>query len=193
MNNLDKIARFEEAINSAAQAEIDSLLTSAKEKADEALACADDKYLEESYREVSLEAKNIKARIAHSVSQKSFETKKELFAYRNSRIEEFFGEMEKEIRDYTNTPDYAKNLSEILSAADKEKAFGKDAIIFVRSEDVKKAKELYPSLTVKKDGNIKLGGATVFYPSESVYLDRTFDNAFDRQKTEFVNNSFMQL
>lgn len=193
MQNLDKLARFEEAINSAAEAEIKALVETAKAKAAQAVACADDEYLEESYQLVSSEAKNIKRKLAHAVSQKSFEASKEIFAYRNSRVEEFFEDLAKEIIDYSKTAEYDKSLSEILSEINGEKRFGDDTVIFVKPEDAEKVKKLYPSVKVQADKNIKLGGATVFYPADSIYIDKTYDNTFEQQKTEFVNNSFMQL
>ncbi|MBD5114488.1 MAG: hypothetical protein HDT46_04690 [Ruminococcaceae bacterium] len=193
MQNLDKIARFEEAINSAAEAEINALIEAAKAKAAEAVACADEEYLERSYQLVSSEAKNIKRKLAHEVSQKSFETSKEIFAYRNKCVDEFFGDLAREIIEYSKTAEYNESLSEILSEIDGEKSFGDNAVIYVKSEDVEKVKKLYPSIKVQADKNIKLGGATVFYPDASIYIDKTYDNAFEQQKTEFVNNSFMQL
>lgn len=193
MQNLDKIARFEEAINSAAEAEIKALVETAKAKAAQSVACADDEYLEESYQLVSSEAKNIKRKLAHAVSQKSFEASKEIFAYRSSRVEDFFEDLAKEIIDYSKTAEYDKSLSEILSEINGEKRFGDDAVIFVKPEDTEKVKKLYPSVKVQADKNIKLGGATVFYPAASIYIDKTYDNTFEQQKTEFVNNSFMQL
>ncbi|MCM1054926.1 MAG: hypothetical protein NC394_05305 [Bacteroides sp.] len=193
MQNVDKIARFEEAINSAAEAEINALLEAARTRAAEAVACADEEYLDESYQIVSSEAKNIKRKLARAVSQKSFEASKEVFAYRNSRVEEFFDNLAREITEYSKTAEYERSLSEILSEINKEKSFGDSAVICVRPEDTEKARKLYPSLQVRADKNIKLGGAAVFYPKASIYIDKTYDNAFERQKTEFVNNSFMQL
>ena len=45
MDNLEKIARFEEAINKAADEEISALLAEAKKKAQDAVKCADEEYL----------------------------------------------------------------------------------------------------------------------------------------------------
>lgn len=193
MQNLDKIARFEEAINGAAEAEANAILEAAEKKAEQALESADNEFLKESYQAVSAEAKSIKRKISHMVSQKSFEASKELFAYRSGRVEEFFDDLAKEISDYSKTADYVGKLSELLSEIEGQRAFEKDSVIYVKPDDTEKVKKLYPSAKVSADKNIRLGGASVFYPSASIYIDKTFDNAFRQQKAEFVNNSFMQL
>lgn len=193
MENLEKVARFEEAINSAAEAEIKTLLSGAKARADEALASADEEYLEKSYHLLSGETKNIKKKLTHMVSQKSFEASKEVFAFRNKRIEEFFDGIAKEIVKYSKSSEYEKSLEEILSNINNEHRFSENSVAYVKAQDEKTVKKLYPKLTVKTDKNIKLGGVTVFYPDEAIYIDKTFDNAFEQQKADFVNNSFMQL
>lgn len=193
MENLEKVARFEEAINKAAEAEIDALLSGAKAKADETVACADEEYLEKSYHLVSGETKNIKRKLTQMVSQKRFEASKEVFAFRNKRIEEFFDGIAKEIIEYSQSAEYEKSLAGILDDIDKEHKFSNNSVAYVKTQDEKTVKKLYPDLTVKTDKNIKLGGVTVFYPDEAIYIDKTYDNAFEQQKADFVNNSFMQL
>lgn len=193
MEILDKAARFEEAINTAAEAEINALLDAARSRAANAVAGADEEYLEENYRLVSGETKRIKNSLAHEVSRKSFEASKEVFAHRNRCIEEFFEELAKEIAEYTKTADYTESLKEILLKISGERPFEEKSVIYVKAEDMEKVKKLYPKLSVQADKNIKLGGASVFYPSDSVYIDRTYDNSFEGQKAEFVNNRFMQL
>ncbi len=58
---------------------------------------------------------------------------------------------------------------------------------------MEEVKRLYPKISVQADKNIKLGGVSVFYPSDSVYIDKTYDNSFQQQKAEFVKNAFMQI
>lgn len=193
MENLDKAARFKETINTAAEAEINALLDAARAKAAEAVAGADEEYLEENYRLVSGEAKRIKNSLAHEVSRKSFEASREVFAHRNRCIEEFFEELAKEIAEYSKTAGYAEGLKEILLKINEERPFEEKSVIYVKAEDLEKVGKLYPKLRAEADKNIRLGGASVFYPSDSVYIDKTYDNSFEGQKAEFVNNRFMQL
>lgn len=193
MNNLDKSAFFKEAIDAAADAEISALLDAAKEKAAKAVASADEEYLEENYKLVSQETKRIKNSLAREVSRRSFEASKEVFAHRNRCIDEFFRDAAKEIAEYTKTSDYEAALKKILMRINDERSFEEKSVIYVKADDVEKAGKLYPQIAVQADGNIKLGGASVYYPSDSVYIDRTYDNAFENQKAEFVNNRFMQL
>ncbi|MBD5082217.1 MAG: hypothetical protein HDT44_10710 [Ruminococcaceae bacterium] len=193
MENLEKIARFEEAINKAAESEIDKLLSDARKKAEEAVKCADEEYLEKSFHVVSGETKNIERRLQHEVSQKEFEASKEVFAHRSKRVNELFEELEKEIADFSKTPEYEKRLIAITEEIEKETPFDDKTVIYVKPTDVEMLKKHYPKVNVSGDKNIKLGGVSVFYPQSSVYADRTFDNAFAEQKAEFVNNKLMQL
>lgn len=193
MENLDKAARFEEEINSAAEAEISALLNAARTKAAKAVASADEEYLEENYQFVSSETKRIKNGLAREVSRKSFEASKEVFAHRNRCIERFFADAAKEIAEYSKTADYAESLKRTLTEISVERPFEEKCVIYVKAGDLEKVKKLYPELDVQADRNIKLGGASVFYPSDSVYIDKTYDNSFEGQKAEFVNNRFMQI
>lgn len=192
MENMEKVARFEEAINREADAEINALLSKAKEKAEEAVACADNEYLEESYSVVSRETGKIKRRLDNLVSQKGLEASKEFFMHRSKRVEEFFDDLEKEILEFSRTPEYEQRLKSIIAQINGERPITETSVVYVKADDTEKAKKLYPNFTVKPDANIKLGGATVFYPESSIYIDKTIDNAFAQQKTDFVNNEIMQ-
>lgn len=193
MENLEKIARFEEAINKAAESEIDKLLSDARKKAEEAVKCADEEYLEKSFHVVSGETKNIERKLQHEVSQREFEASKEVFAHRSKRVNELFEELEKEIAEFAQTSEYEKRLVALTEEIEKENSFDEKTVIYVKPADVEKLKKHYPKVNVSGDKNIKLGGVSVFYPERSVYADRTFDNAFGEQKAEFVNNKLMQL
>lgn len=193
MNNLEKIARFEEAINKAANDEISTLLAEAKRKAQDAVKCADEEYLEECFHTVSEETKNIKRKLAHMVSQKEFEASKEIFAHRSMRVNELFENLEKEIADFSKTPEYEKRLIVLTEETEKENSFNENTVIYVKPDDVDKIKKHYPNVNVCGDKKIKLGGVSVFFPERSVFADKTFDSAFAEQKAEFVNNRIMQL
>lgn len=193
MENMEKVARFEEAINREADAEINALLSRAKEKAEEAVACADNEYLEESYRLVSGETGKIKRKLDNSVSQRSFEASKEFLSHRNKRVEEFFDALQKEIVEFSRTPEYEQRLKSIIAEINSERSITDTSVVYVKADDTEKAKKLYPNFNIKSDKNIKLGGATVFYPESSIYIDKTIDNAFVQQKADFVNNEIMQL
>lgn len=189
---MEKVARFEGIINKEADEEINALLSKAREKAEEAVACADKQYLEESYRIVSEETASIKRKLEHMVSQKSYRASKDFFAHRSKRVDEFFEGLEKEIIEFSNTSEYEQRLKSIIEEINSERAITKTSTVYVRASDVQKAEKLFPDFKIEADKNIKLGGATVFYPENSVYIDKTLDSAFNGQRSEFVKNSVMQ-
>ena len=192
-DDIEKIARLEQEINKQADEKIETILSEAKAKADEAVKCADEEYLEDSYHTVSGAVKDIKRRYERLVSQKSFEASRQVIAHRSGRVDEFFAQLEKRIKDYANTDEYADQLKEMLKSADTEHSFASGAVIYARRDDVEKIKKLYPNVSVEADKKIKLGGITVFYPTQGIYIDKTMDNAFELQKADFVNNAFMRL
>lgn len=193
MENLEKAARFEEAINKEADAEINALLSKAREKAAEALASADSEYMEESSRQVSGETVKIKIQLDNSVSQKGFEALKDFLSHRSKCVDEFFDVLQKEIVDFSRTSEYEQRLKSIIAEINNERTITETSVVYVKADDAEKAKKLYPNFNIKSDKNIKLGGATVFYPESSIYIDKTMDSAFAQQKTDFVNNEIMQL
>lgn len=189
----DKVAQFEEKINAQADSEIEALIHEANIRAEKAINGADEEYLEKSYHVVSGETKNIKRRLEHMVSQKSFEATREIFAHRNQLVEDFFDGVAKRVLEYAKTDDYRRDLEGILKEVNTKHAFTSTSKAYVRAEDVDTVKKLYPSLQVEADRKIKLGGVTVYYPEEKIYIDRTFDNTFGEQKTAFADNDFMRL
>ena len=189
----DKVAQFEEKINAEADAEIEALLSEARARAEKAISGADEEYLEKSYNVVSGKTKDIKRRLDHTVSQKSFEASREIFAHRNKLVEDFFDGIAKKLQDYAKSDDYRKNLADILKDVNTQHAFTSTSKAYVRAEDVDTVKKLYPALQVEADRKIKLGGVTVYYPEDKIYIDRTFDNTFEEQKTAFADTDFMRL
>lgn len=157
------------------------------------MASADEEFLEEGDKFVSEETKRIKNSIDREVSRKSFEASKDIFAYRNKCIEEFFNNAADEIIRYSETEAYKAGLKDILLKIQEERLIEDRCVIYVKESDTEEVKKLYPKLSVKADKNIKLGGASVFYPSDSIYIDKTYDNSFNQQKAEFVKNAFMQI
>lgn len=192
-DDIEKIARFEDTINKEADAEINSMLSEAKENADEAVRSACERYQEKSSDIISDEIKKMKSRYEHAVSQKSFEASREVIAHRNEAVEQFFSELEKKLIAYSSTEEYKEYLAKEIGEINAERAFTSSVKIYVRSTDAEVVRKLYPDVCVQADKKIKLGGANVFYPDEGICIDKTLDNLFEQQKAEFVNNAFMRL
>lgn len=193
MDNMEKTAKFEQAINSAADAEIKGYLEQAQKAAEEALKSVNTEYLDKSDNSFLSETEKIKKSFEHQLSQKQFDASREVFAHRTKRVEEFFSQLKQEIADFTQTPEYENKLFEIIKEIEGDYPFDEATVLYVRQKDLDKVKEKYPKLKVEVDKKIKLGGVSVFYPNMSLFLDKTFDNSFENQKAEFVNNKIMQL
>lgn len=190
---MEKTARFEKAINKAAESEINALLSEAKKKAEEAVKSAEQEYLDNSSNVVAEETKNIKRKLEHEVSQKEFEASKEIYAHRSRCVDSFFEELRKELETFTQTPEYQQKMKQWTEETEKENPFNEKTVIYVKPSDLDAVKKLYPNAAVSADKKIRLGGVCVFYPESSVYCDKTLDSAFEKQKEEFVNNGILQL
>lgn len=193
MDNMEKTAKFEQAINSAADAEIKGYLEQAQKAAEEALKSVNTEYLDKSDNSFLSETEKIKKSFEHQLSQKQFDASREVFAHRTKRVEELFSQLKQEIADFTQTYEYENKLFEIIKEIEGDYPFDEATVLYVRQKDLDKVKEKYPKLKVEVDKKIKLGGVSVFYPNMSLFLDKTFDNSFENQKAEFVNNKIMQL
>lgn len=194
--NKDKLTRFEEAVNMEISAEIDNILENAKKQAEEIVTAADSEYSENSSTKISDSTKQIKSKMEHLVSQESFSSEREVLAFRNKLVEDFFAEISGKVIEFSSSVKYEAFLEKLLNELNSEKAFYKGVTVFVKPSDEQKAMQAakkFNVLEVKTDKMIKLGGVSVFYPNESQYIDKTLDDAFRLQKEKFVNNPEMQL
>ena len=66
--------------------------------------------------------------------------------------------------------------------------FGKDCVINVSRIDKLLAENIANEygISAAVDRNIEIGGLSVYYPSENVYLDYTLDLALEQQRNAFI-------
>lgn len=191
----EKLSRFQAEIDKEIKGEIDDILSSAKEKADEILSKADDEFIGDSYQRVSAETRSIQQELNKSVSHKSFEAKREILAYRNKLVDEFFGGISQKVLEFSKSEKYADYMEKAAREVSAAYPFYDGVTAYVKPADRELAERLLAEykVPVETDRSIKLGGITFRYPNENSYVDRTLDESFRKAKDNFANNSAMQL
>ena len=191
----EKLSRFQAEIDKEIKGEIDDILSSAKEKADEILSKADDEFIGDSYQRVSAETRSIQQELNKSVSHKSFEAKREILAYRNKLVDEFFGGISQKVLEFSKSEKYADYMEKAVREVNAAYPFYDGVTAYVKPADRELAERLLAEykVPVEADRSIKLGGITFRYPNENSYVDRTLDESFRKAKDNFANNSAMQL
>ncbi len=191
----EKLSRFQAEIDKEIKGEIDDILSSAKEKADEILSKADDEFIGDSYQRVSAETRSIQQELNKSVSHKSFEAKREILAYRNKLVDEFFGGISQKVLEFSKSEKYADYMEKAAREVNAAYPFYDGVTAYVKPADRELAEKLLAEykVPVEADRSIKLGGITFRYPNENSYVDRTLDESFRKAKDNFANNSAMQL
>ncbi len=196
-DNSEKIALFKEAVQQQVDEEINGIISAANKKAAEIIKNAEDEWINESYRIIQGKSKEIRREHQKKLSQASFNASKEVFIQRSRLTEEFFSDIYDKLKNYSLTNAYKEQLAEDAEKVNSQKPFCKNVTAYVKLEDKEFAAEFfskkYPSVIVKTDKNIKLGGITFFYPDDNTYIDKTLDGAFTAEKEAFVNNAEIKL
>lgn len=191
----EKLSRFQAEIDREIKNEIEEILSAAKKKSDSILAEANNEFIDDSYVQVSSETKTIKQNLNKSVSHRSFEANREILAYRNKLVDDFFTGISDKIKEFTATEKYADFMKKAVEETNAQYPFYKGVIAYVKASDKGKATDILGkyNIYVAADKSIKLGGVTFKYPNENRFIDRTLDEMFAKEKEQFVNNSAMQL
>lgn len=115
-------------------------------------------------------------------SRCEFETTKAVRLHRKELIEDFFGEIQKELMDFAKSGEYEGYLKRSLE--DAEKNLGKGCVIFAAPGDVDKVKKLTKN-EVRPDNNIIIGGISALDGEKGLFVELTLDRALSDEKEEF--------
>lgn len=194
-DNIEKIGRFQEAINEEVSAEIDCLLGEAAKETEASLKKTEETVAEKYERIVADRTAQLQSERDGAVSRKSFSVNKETIAYRNKLVDGLFEEIRGEIAEYVKSDKYKAKLEATLAEMNGQLAFYDGVTVFAREEDAEAVAELAKpyGVCVKTDKSISLGGLTAVYPKENRFIDKTLDDAFRASKESFVNNTELQL
>lgn len=194
-NNDQKITAFQDSVHKEIDDEINYIISHASEERSRIIEQAKDDFLNDSFRRISDETKIIKNKCRHRVSKQSFDSNKAVLEKRNSLIDEFFFSLEKKLKDFTASKEYDNYLAKTLKDINKTQPLYEGVVVHVNNADLTKSSLLGDVKGVRLEASkkIKLGGMTIFYPNEKLYIDLTLDKQLKKERENFTKNPELRL
>lgn len=192
----EKLNKFENAVAAELNQQIETIIEDAKNMKKEMLEKANDEFLANAYNEIREQIKSITTNFTKEISQVELETKREVLRHRSKLVDELFGLVVKKLIDFTTSDNYVSFLKASLVKTNEIKAFTDDVIVYVKPDDMKYKEELHKeniSFILCEDKMIKIGGLSVYYPSQHVIYDSTFDNDINEEKEKFISNIDLKI
>lgn len=188
----EKLYRFENAIFSNIEHEINSIVDAAQSEKDEIVQKAKEKYLYNASKEIRRTVKKLQGKTVKLISQEEIKAKGEVLKHREKLVDQLFDTIVDRINAFTVSDKYANFLSNAATDAVKE-IDGVNATILIRQEDIKHKdaiqKAVGANYEIKVDSSINLGGLSILLEEGKVLIDRTLDSAIDEQRKRFVYES----
>lgn len=193
MKNIEEVVRYiEDEIAKTADAECNQILT----QVNEVKAKAEEELYKEVKRDAQLQLNaqlaEIDAQAALEISKCNSETTKQLIAKREAYTENVFTQVNKVLKEFTESNEYASFLTK---KAEKVAALCKadGSVFLIRKEDEKYASLLKNAYgyqcEVKVDDSISMGGIIFEAASSHAVYDETLDAALKDQYEWFANHS----
>ena len=188
----EKLYRFENAIFSNIEHEINSIIDAAQIEKDEIVQNAKEKYLYNASKEIRRTVKKLQGKTVKLISQEEIKAKGDVLKHREKLVNQLFDTIVDRINAFTASDKYVTFLSN--TAADAVKGVSDDnATILIRQEDIKHKdaiqKEVGANYVIKVDSGIRLGGLSILLEEGKILIDRTLDSAIDEQRERFVFES----
>ena len=189
MQNTGKTSNFLKAINKYAAEQRKEIKTQAEEFRKYELQKAEAEVLRDAYFLIQKEMAQMKKGISSEVSKMEMEKRKELFAKRQSIMNEVFKKAEDKLFEFTGTQAYKELLKKYVSSISKVlKKQGTILYICKRDENmVDEIKQAYGKLCeVQVSDDIKIGGVMAVNENMSMIVDETIDAKLNDQKEWFA-------
>ncbi len=145
-----------------------------------------EKHLEESVKDRQIFAETRKN---ENVSKKEFESKNDIFLYRQSLLEDLTKRIKENLRDFTNTKDYKDKLTSSINKALEDLGLAKEEVIISVLEKDKKLID-FPNVEVLDDEYI--GGFIISNLDRDFRYNYTYLNRLKEKKYE-VGKKLNQL
>lgn len=137
-----------------------------------------EKHLEDSVKDRQIFAETRKN---ENVSKKEFESKNDIFLYRQSLLEDLIKRIKENLRDFTNTKDYKDKLTLMIDKALEELGLSKEEVIISVLEKDKKIID-FPNVEVLDDeyiGGFIISNLDRDFRYNYTYLNRLKDKKYE--------------
>ena len=181
------LERFLQAVDSDTASQIEDIETETDMQKRQILAQADEAAEEAAERYIAEHAVRDSSYMKE-VSAAELEMKKSVLRRREELIGQVFANTEKRLKEFRRSKRYAA----CLENAAKSAGITEGSVVFLAPDDMRFEKNIrravpgIKELSFEKDGNIRLGGLSVFRPDSSTAVDLTFDTALEEQRGQFA-------
>ncbi len=184
----DRIEKLGNSILSDAGRKAEEIISKAQQQADELTEQAREQYRRSEESEIALDRQKTHTLYAKELSKSDFAAHKSVLAHRCELVDSLFDDIRKRLESFVKSGEYAEFMNALAKKANDEQAFSKDCVINVSKDDKQLAKDIADKygVGVAVDRNIELGGISVYYPSQNIYIDYTLDLALEQQRNAFV-------
>lgn len=190
----DKLEILKEQVQTAAELDASRLIAEAEKQAKQILEQENAKLEKQSGAAALSEEAKFEADIRKRVSESRYNAERKVLTHRNKLVDEFFSEIESELKSFCESQKYDLYLSKSAEKADKAHKL-EEAQAFCRRADIPRAGKALQKygITPKPDRNILIGGIIFKYPKKGIFIDMTLDSSFGAQREAFSEKAEMQL
>lgn len=192
----DRYEMIEKAILAAANAKAAAFQKEEELFRKKALKVAKEDVLKELYNHTQEEIAELNLKSTRKVAQKESDQRHQLLLRREEITTSIFSQVQKRLKDYTETEQYQKDIIEL--AKDMASKYPLDnAMVMVRKEDYFMAAELNKIFSEKcrimADGDIQIGGLRLMNQSVGIFVDESLDGKLEKQKPWFYAHSGLKI
>ena len=181
--NASKMTMFRNAVNHQADREIEELTAKIREQRSAAERIREEHESREAMAALKTERNAMEAKYRKELSRRDYEVNKQVLAHRKELVGEFFGKIEQDLREFSESEKYTDFLKKRIEKA--EKALGKDVVILAAKKDVERLSSLTEH-EVRADSTIVLGGICALDEKRGLFCDFSLDRALDDERAAFA-------
>lgn len=196
MQDTGRTSNFLKAINKYAAEQRKEIKTEAEEFRKYELQKAEAEVLRDAYFLIQHEMAEMKKNIASEVSKLEFEKRKELFAKRQSIMDDVLKKAQSKLLKFAETQEYVELLKNFAISISKIlKKSGTVLYICKRDEKfIECIRESYGKICkVEVSDKVKIGGILAVNKVMSLVVDETLDSKLEEQKEWFAENSKLNI
>lgn len=190
-NENEKLRRFIDAVNTAADKQVAEILEEAHSEADAIIAAASASAEEARERSLGDSRKRLSGKYVRMVSKAELDMKKEILLCREELTHRLFENVCEKLDAFRNTSEYEKLMAESLSGED---SLENAEVLFAPRDSAlsdKLSKQFGGTTRFGTDDTIKFGGYYILRREKGTVTDKTFDCALKEQQALFASKNLL--
>lgn len=181
--NASKMTMFRNAVNRSADREIEELTAKIREQRSAAERIREENESREAMAALKSERSEMEAKFRKELSRCDYEVNKGVLAHRKELVGEFFGKIEADLREFSESEKYNDFLKKRIEKA--QKALGNEIVILAAKKDVERVSALTKH-EVRADSTIVLGGICALDEKRGLFCDFSLDRALEDEREAFA-------